>query len=347
MRSWRFVSRASCRGTWRGSVVTLAASGGLIALTAVINRAGRPLPPDVTAWRLPLIGIALWGLALATRRFGPGLGRLLENPSHGRLYHAVPHAGVAALALVLLRGAVSVGMPDPSRALGVVQPLLVLGAALLVMLLAYSFRTVRLAHVGLLVGLPGAALWAARESLLGPGLVALVPPDGQWVRAAAALAASWPLNWLQPEAWLSQGDTLFLLWQRAFAGIAAAGLVYAGAVFGFAHEPLRQALRTWAVRAVGLVFAAALFQPGLTSAGLALATGVVLFLGGGRSQGRGVVGVGILLLVHALAHQSTLLEAWPGPVLALVGLAVVTLAPWVARRRGLPEGATRGRALAA
>lgn len=339
-----FVSRGFVTWRLRGSVFTLAAGGGFIALTAVLNRAGRPLPPDVSAWRLPLIGIALWGLALATRRFGPALGRLLENPSHGRDYHFVPHLGVAALAVVLVKSAVAVGMPDPSRALGVVPPLLLLGAALLALLLAYSFRSVLIARVGLLLGLPGAALLAARESLLGPSLVALVPPDGQWVRAVAVLASAEPLSWLQPEAWLSPGDTLFLLWQRAFAGIAAAGLAYAAAVFGARQEPLRGALRGTSVLAVWLVLAAAFFQPGLMAAGLVFATGVVLFAGGARGQGRSVLGVGVLLLVHAQAHRAPFLEAWPGPVLALVGLAVVVLAPWLARRRGVDPSVPRLRA---
>ncbi|MFP2913673.1 hypothetical protein ACLESD_53565, partial [Pyxidicoccus sp. 3LFB2] len=40
-----FVSRGFVAWRLRGSVVTLAVGGGLIALTAVLNRAGRPLPP--------------------------------------------------------------------------------------------------------------------------------------------------------------------------------------------------------------------------------------------------------------------------------------------------------------
>jgi len=338
-----FVSRGFVAWRLRGSVVTLALGGGGIALTAVVNRAGRPLPPDVSAWRLPLIGLVLWGLALATRRFGPVLGRLLENPSQGRLYPAVPHAGVAALAAVLVKSALGVGAPDPSRALGVVPPLTLLGAALLSLLLAFSFRSVLVARLGLLLGVPGAALLAARQDLLGPGLVALIPPDGRWVPTEAVLASSQALDWLQPEAWLVPGDTLFLLWQRAFAGVAAAGLVYAGAVLGVRHEPLQRALRQGAILAVALVCAAAFFQPGLPAAGLAFVTGALLFLGGARVAGRGGLGVSVLLLVHAQAHQVSVLEAWPGPVLAMVGLAVVGLGPWVAKRRGVDPSVTRVR----
>jgi hypothetical protein len=368
-----FLTRGFVAWRLRGSVVALATGGLLIVLTAIINRAGRPLPPDIVAWRMPLIGAGLWGLALVARRFGPWLGRKLENEPQGRLYHWVPHAGVAALVLVLVMGAVRVGVPDPTRALSVVPPLMPLGAALLAVLLSASFRSRNLLHLGLLLGLPGAALWAAQQALIGPQLTPMVPPDGQWVRAGA-LAASSTLHWLQSEAWMPPGATAFLLWQRAFAGIAAAGLVYAAValvqallaarlaflrrLLSWVPEELREAhaqsvdtfgvdllelLRRSAVVAVALVFAAAFFQPGLSSAALTFATGAVLFLGRARAQGRGVLGVGILLIVHAVAHQAPTVAAWPGPVLARVGLGAVALGAWVARRRGLDEGRVRVR----
>ncbi|WP_404364137.1 hypothetical protein ACIHQR_28680 [Corallococcus coralloides] len=359
-----FVSRGFVAFHLRGSVVTLAVSGGFIALTGVVNRAGRPLPPDVSAWRLPLIGIALWALALVLRRVGPWVAQRLENPRHGPLYHAVPHLGVAVLAVLLLRSAVVVGLPGPSRALGLVPPLLVLGPALLTVLLAASFRSRVLAHGGLLLGLPGAALWAAQQSLLGSPLVALRPPDGQWIRATAAHLISPSLSGLHPAAWMPPGSTHFLLWQQAFAGIAAAGLVYAvfavavarvdaGRAFfrrllslGTDDRPgtFLQALSRETLTAVVLVAGAAFFQPGVLAADLVLATGAVLFVGGARARGRGLVGLGLLLLVHALAHLTPHLEPWPGPTLALLGLGVVVVAPWLAKRRGLDEGRTRLRA---
>ncbi len=119
------------------------------------------------------------------------------------------------------------------------------------------------------------------------------------------------------------GATLFLLWQRAFAGIAAAGLVYAaaalvqvrvGARLAFlrrllslvpeearqAHAlsldsfraGLLQALRGWAFTAAALVFLAAFFQPGLSSAVLTVPWVLALYLGGTRTEGRVVVGAG-------------------------------------------------------
>lgn len=333
-----FVSRGFEAWHLRGSVVTLASLGGLIALTALLNRAGRTSPPDVAALRTTLIGIGLWGVALATRRFGPWVAGLLEKPRHGKFYHWVPHLGVAVLACVLLKGALLVGMPRPSRALALIPPLMLLGPAVLMLLLAVSARSVRLASVGLWLGMPGAALWAARQSLLGPRLMHSELSDGMWVRVGAE-----SLHWFDKGAWLAPGDTVFLLWQRAFAGIAAAGLVYAVASVRGLPESFQRLLRLHSVISVGVVFLAALFQPGLTAAGLVCATGLVLFFGGAKAQGRGVLGASILLLVHALAHRVDIFEVWPGPVLALVGLAVVTLGPWIVRRRGLPESAARMR----
>lgn len=369
-----FFSRGFVAWRLRGSVVALAAGGLLIVLTAVINRAGRPLPPDVVALRMPLIGAGLWALALVARRFGPWLARKLENEPQGRFYHWVPHAGVVALIAVLLMGAYRVALPlYPSRALAMVPPLMPLGAAMLSVLLVGSFRSRYLVHQGLVLGLIGAALVSAQQAVLGPQMVALMPPDGQWIRAeAAALATGFSVGWTDPQAWMPPGATVFLLWQRAFAGISAAALVYAAAAAGVARAgarltflrrllssvpeaqhaeqvrslesfsaDLRQILQQWAVWAVALVTVAAFFQPGLTSAELTLVTGVLLFLGWAHGKGRITVGLGLLLIVHALAHRERWFPAWPGPVLALVGLAVVALAPRIVRWRGRDEAQHR------
>ncbi|WP_224367405.1 hypothetical protein [Hyalangium versicolor] len=357
-----FFTRGFTAFRLRGSVVALAAGGLLITLASIINRAGRPLPPDIVAWRLPIIGVGLWGFALVARRFGPWLGRRLENESHGRLYHWVPHAGVAALAGVLVTGAASVGAPSLSRALGVVPPLMLLGPAVLSLLLAASFRARSVVHVGLLLGLAGAALWAAQQALVGPSLTALAPPNAQWVRTDAI--GYFHGGWLDPQAWVPPGVSPFLVWQRGFAGIAAAGLAYAGVALVQVHlrarfvflrrllswvpeelreahahslgsftDSLGQSLRDWATTASVLVFAAAFFLPGISSALLVLATGPVLFLARARRQAQGILGAGILLVVHALAHRAENFEVWPGPVLALLALATVSAGSWIARRR--------------
>ncbi|XXF74956.1 hypothetical protein P2318_17950 [Myxococcaceae bacterium GXIMD 01537] len=360
-----FFSRGFVALRLRGSVLMLGLAGGLIALTAVLNRVGRPLPPEVVALRLPLIGVALWGFALLARRFGPWLaGRLEKDPRHGRLYHFVPHAGVAALSLLLAVDAVLVGLPDISRALTVVPPLMPLGAAVLALLLARSFRSRRLTRAAWVLGLPGAALWAAQHSLLGPALVAMDPPGGRWVRAEA-LEASLSLGWLQPEAWLPAGETVFLLWQRAFAGVAVAGFVYAVAalVLSFGgerlarlrrflnpeaedrfHERFVWELRDGTVYVALLVGCAAFFQPGLPAAQWVFASGLVLLVGGAASWGRVVLGLSPLLIIHAVAHRSALVGSWAGPSLALVGVAVGVLVPEIARRRGRDEGVARVRA---
>ena len=360
-----FLTRGFVTWRMRGSVGVLALAGLFIAFTAILNRAGRPLPPDVSAFRLPLIGTGLWLLALATRRIGPWLGRRLENERHGRVYHLVPHAGVAALAVVLSVGAWNAGGPLLSRALTVVPPLMPLGAGLLAMLLAFSFRAPGLARLGLLLGLPGAALWAVHRAVLGHELVATLPPGGQWVRAEY-LEAARSTHWLAAEAWLASSETVDLLWYRAFMGIAAAGLAYAGVALALtvvgarvrrvqhflfgesASDPfgprLLQALHGWSGNAAGLVFAAAFFQPGLEAAVLILGAGLLLLASRARPQGRLVPGLGLLLLIHAVAHLEPTVGAWPGPVLALVGLGVVALSPWLARRLGRDEAQARARA---
>jgi hypothetical protein len=359
-----FLSRGFVAWRLRGAVGTLAVGGLLIALTAGLNRVGRPLPPDVLALRLPLIGVGVWLLALATRRFGPWLSRLLENESQGRLYHLVPHAGVAALGVLLAVDTWLFGGPQLTRALTVVPPLLPLGAALLMLLLAFSFRAAGLAHLGLLLGLQGAMLWAVHRTVLGHALVSLAPPNGQWVRAES-LEAARNLGWLARDAWLPSGETRPELWYRAFTGIAAAGLAYAGAGLALVlvsvrlafvraflssesnsfGQDFRQALHLWSGRAAWLVFMAAFFQPGLEAAVLTFVCGLLLLLSvGSRAQGRLVPGMGLLLIIHALAHREPLLGVWPGPVFALVGLGVVALSPWVARWRGRDESAVRARA---
>jgi hypothetical protein len=351
--------------TWhlRGAVATLAVAGLLIALTAGLNRVGRPRSPDVLALLLPLTGVGLWLLALVARRFGPWLARRLENERQGRLYHLVPHAGVAALGALLAVEPWIVGGPLLSRALTVVPPLMPLGAALLALLLAFSFRVPGLVRLGLLLGLPGAALWAVHRTVLGHALVAFSPPGGQWLRAGF-LETAQSLGWLASEAWLAAGETVPQLWYRAFAGIAAAGLVYAvaGLVLSrlgerldllralLGDEPdafgqrLTQELHRGSGIAAGLVFTAAFFQPGLEAAVLTLVSGLLLVAGRAKDAARLVPGMGLLLVIHALAHREPTLGTWPGPVLALVGLLVVALSPRVARWRGRDGGAVRARA---
>lgn len=376
-RSWVMLAGAMLSGsavlafgtrgfvTWRmrGSVGTLAAAGLFIALIAVLNRTGRPLPPDVVALKLPFIGVGLWLLALATRRFGPWLGRLLENERHGHAYHFVPHAGVAALGALLAVEGWVVGGPILSRALTVVPPLMFLGAALLAVLLAFSFRAPGFANMGLLLGLPGAALWAVHGTVLGHALVAAAPPGSQWVRTEFLRVAQ-SIDWLVLEAWLASGETVSSLWYRAFTGLAAAGFAYAavglvlaqvGARLDFLRtllsgesdafgQKLTRALHEWSGLVALLVYLAAFVQPGLEAAVLTLGTGLLLLAARARPLGRVIPGLGLLLVIHALAHREPTVGAWPGPVLALVTLGVVTLSPWVARWRGIDASKARARA---
>ncbi|EPX57258.1 hypothetical protein D187_007012 [Cystobacter fuscus DSM 2262] len=341
-----FLSRGFVTWRLRGSVGTLAAVGLFIALTAVLNRLGRPLPPDVVALKLTCIGGGLWLLALATRRFGPALGLLLENERHGPLYQYVPFAGVAVLGLVLAGNPLHMGGPVLTRALTVVPPLFPLGAALLALLLATAFESRPLVKAALLLGLPGAALWAVQGTPLGHALVAMDPPGGRWIRADT-LELTRDLSWLARGAWLKSGETIASVWYRAFGGIAAAGFVYAGVgqvLTGVEARhrflpSLANLFQRWAGIAAGLVFVAAFFQPGLEAAVLTLGAGLLLLSASrARALGRLVCAGGLLLLVHALAHREPRFAVWPGPVLAFVGLLAVFLSPHVARwRKHNPE----------
>ncbi|WNG27657.1 hypothetical protein F0U62_29230 [Cystobacter fuscus] len=341
-----FLSRGFVMWRLRGSVGTLAAVGLFIALTAVLNRLGRPLPPDVVALKLTCIGGGLWGLALATRRFGPALGLLLENERQGPLYQYVPFAGVAVLGVLLAGDPFLVGGPVLSRAMTVVPPLFPLGAALLALLLATAFESRLLVKAALLLGLPGAALWAVQGTPLGHALVAMDPPGGRWIRADT-LELARNLSWLVQGAWLKSGETVASVWYRAFGGIAAAGFVYAGVGQVLTRVEARHRFlpsvtnlfQRWAGTAAELVFLAAFLQPGLEAAVLTLGAGLLLLsTSRARTLGRLVCGGGLLLLVHALAHRAPQFAVWPGPVLALVGLLVVLLSPHVARwRKHEPE----------
>ncbi|MBJ6765904.1 hypothetical protein JGU66_34550 [Myxococcaceae bacterium JPH2] len=357
-----FVSRGFVSYAVRGSVATLAMVAGFIALTALVLRAGRPLSPDIAAWRQSWGGMGLWGVALATRRWGPALARRLENPTHGPLYHGVPHAGVAVLGLVLLQSAARLAYPDPTRALALVPPLLLLGPAVLSMLLAVSFRAVGLARASLWLGLPGAALWCAQGSLGRGPLMMFAPPGGQWATVSVA-ASDGMWGWLKPWTWLAPGATPEELWLRAFIGVSLAGLAYAGVAVVVAHVnswrhvlarvlaprmavlpgPILGVLREASLIAVVLVALAAFFQPGLGSASVVFLTGAALLVGLAARAGRTVLGLGLVLLVHAQAHRAEFFGSWPGPVLVLLALAVVGGGPWLARRRGATESETRVR----
>src|SRR5439155_24881195 len=93
------------------------------------------------ARNLSLIGVALWLVARGCVRVGPWLEARLGAPAgEGARYDRVPHAGVLALASLLVIDAYLLFPAPPYRGLSVVPPLMLLGPALLALLLGRSWR---------------------------------------------------------------------------------------------------------------------------------------------------------------------------------------------------------------
>lgn len=338
----------------RGHVATLAVGLVVIALAAVANRLGRPLPPAVVGWKITVGIAAVWLLACGLARVGPRIGAALGRPDHGRLYAWVPLSGVIGLGALLLLDAFLVGAPTPTRALAVVPPLFLFGAALAMVLVARSAREPSLLYAGLVTALGGAALAVAQRGVLGVALVPLDPPGGRWVPEATATDAA--RDWLDPGRFLV--GTELALWQRAFEGLALATVTFAALLLLVRSDVVARVLRR--------VF----FSPTSTlvesvqDAHVARALGTAVLVG----SGIGVVGlanpatwssspmVAVLLATFAAttalaahAWRVSVLAAAPPLVLALAGLAGVAFVGDAADLTALfgREGALAACALAA
>jgi hypothetical protein len=336
----------------RGSVTTLALGGVAIGLVSVANRVGRPLAPAVIGQRLSIVVVLVWLVSRALVAWGPKLGRALGRPDEGPRYHAVPHAGVAALGLLLLVDAALVGTPTWTRALATTPPLLLVGGAAGALLLYRSFGREPLAHLGLLALLGAAALAAAQRSVVGPDLVPLDPPGGRWVPRATADAAA--RDWLDPSRFLGDPGAWFGLWARAWLGLASAALALALLLLATTRVPaVARALRAGLFarpeaeapglpRALGVaVFAAALplafglaSLPSLAGAGVFFAAGLLSALATAPRLRAAALALAAPVLVHALAQRGAVVPFWAGPALAALALAAVLLGRRVSARRG-------------
>jgi hypothetical protein len=336
----------------RGSVMTLLLAGVAIGLAAVANRIGRPLPPEVVGVRIPLILAGVWFVARAFVQWGPRLGEALDRPQDGPRYHMVPHAGVAALVLLLLADAYLVGAPTWTRALAVTPPLFFVGAAVGLLLLARSFGRESLLHAAFLSTLAASALGFAQRAIRGPSLVPLLPPGGRWVPAANVEMAR--VDWLDPARFLSSGDTEALLWDRAWLGLSVAALglgalLAASTRLPALSRPLRALVLPAAdadedaigrallvsilVAAILLVFGLA-WQPRVPSA-VAFFVAAALAAATALPSYRAVALVlAAPVLVHALAHRGAIVPDWGGPAMAGLALAAVLGGRVLSERRG-------------
>jgi len=318
-----FFTRAFASARARGHFVTWCIAGGFVVLAALANRLGRPLPPQVVGLRFAFIVPALWLFAVALRAWGPRLSKWLENDGQGRLYHWVPHAGVAALGLLCAVEGVIVGGPDPSLFLVTAPPLLFVAAALACVLLARSFSLALLLSAGLGTLVAAAACAGAQQALLGPEL------------AQAGLGAAWLLTTPVPP--------LALVWEHAAGGVAVLSLSYAVLAAlaslpsprellakwalgteGLAARPVPgRLLAAWSERAGFLVFAAALMQPRLFAAVLVTLAALALRFAGEKRAAARMALLGGSALHAALAVTSGVVPLWAGPLLAAAGVLVV------------------------
>lgn len=335
----------------RGSVFTLSLGGVVIALAGVANRIGRPLAPAVVGLRLSIVVVLVWLVARAFVAAGPRVAGALGRSEQGSRYHFVPHAGVAALALLLLVDAWLVGAPTATRALAVVPPLMLVGGGLGALLLYRSFGYEPLAHVGLLSLLGASTLAAAQRALVGPELVPLDSPGGRWVPVQTADAAAF--DWLDPTRFLLEGDDGRLLWGRGWLGLAGAALFFAAALAAMTRAPafaraLRGALARpepdepaikRALAATGLV-AALLLAPGLATlptlppAALFFAAAALSALATSPSFRAIPLVLAAPTLAHALAQSGDVVPAWAGPLIAVLALAAVVIGRSLSAHRG-------------
>ena len=326
-----FVAPTLDRPRARGALVTLAVVGLTGVVLALANRLGRPLSPDVTALRLSIVVVVLYGVSELLGRHGERLGGWLGDVESGRRYHWLATAGLLALTVVLLLDAQHLAIGS----LAVLAPpaMFVLGAALGCVLLARRTRQAAFLHAALTLWPLGVALAMAKGSLLGGPYTRLA--DQSWI--AALPTDPWSLVMqLRTEAW-----------QRALFGMTAAGT--AMALLTHAGSPVRSVsswlldeddkatadllprlLRLWAALTVVVGAVAALWLAGRPASAAMIATGALLALGPWRAVGALLAGTGTVLLLHTQAFASATLPAWTGP--ALAGLALVVLAALAARK---------------
>lgn len=353
-----FVSRGLDVISARGNAATLAAGGLVIAITAVAYRIGRPLPPAVVGLRISLVVVGVWLVARVFVARGPKLAAALGRPSHGPLYAYVPHAGVVALTALLAIDALLVGAPTSSRALALVPPLLLVGAAVGAALSYRSHRVSPFLHVSLALAFGAAWLVGAQRRIVGPELVPLDLPGGRWVppAARASLAGSEPWagpRWLDPSVYLQAGDDVLAVWDRGatggalFVAAVALSLVVITRAQRDPDDRLTRPLLTWSAVATAAVALALAAQPSPVAAAVLLAAGCVALAA--RASDLRVLPLAIAAptAVHAAAHAAALAGSsrlsafgallapeWAGPLFGALGLGVVCAGVYVSRSRG-------------
>ncbi len=337
----------------RGHVVTFALIGVAIVLTALANRIGRPLPPEVVARNLTIVAVFVWIVARLFVRYGPRLGQALERPSHGELYHYIPHTGVGALGLLLAIDAWAVGSPLISRGLAVVPPLFLFGSGLAFFLLYRSSRWVPFLSFGLGSWLGFSALVGSQKAILGPHLTPLTPPGSRWVLTLVADRAQ--RDWLEPTLFLLPDDNEVLQRIRALVGLsifvlACAGLLaamtrvasvqrfIAAGLLGTADEndekSVKLSIEAWAGVGAFLLMLQLTMWPAIWPSLILVAAGVLAIFAESVLLRTSLPIFGASLLVHSAAHLGAKVPNWGGPAMAGLSLGAVFGGIYLSRRKG-------------
>lgn len=162
-----FLGPGAARWGARGHPLTLALIFGGAVVLALVNRAGRPLPPPDQALRYTLVGVALFAAGRTLQGRFAGWSAALGRPEGGNGWSRVIDASVLALAsLLVIKGVLTgFGLFTP--------PMFAAGAGLLLALLATGAERTFLAY-------------AAAPLLALGAFLALYPVDMDTMSAALA-----------------------------------------------------------------------------------------------------------------------------------------------------------------
>lgn len=343
-----FLTTSHERFSFRAREATLWAAAAVVAFVAVVNRIGRPLPPRVVGRNLTLILVAVWVVAVALHRYGPKLAEWLGKKAEGYRYHRVPHAGVIALGALLLFDALSIGGPTLLRFLVVTPPTFLLGPAIAAFLLSRSLRLPALVIVPFILLVPFCGLVVSERSVLGPELVSLMPPGGQWVPMSSA-GSGGDIDWLA--SWRYDGGNERAVYQAFELGCvwAVCAIVALSLVLRFrpelsllilsvllpGHEK-NEGVRSLAISSLQILSVAALLLL-ILAAGVVSSPLVALF-GAAASVAlvvrpimRPFYALASLVLpwiIHSLAQRQAKIPSLVGPALMLGAAGLIAIAAW-------------------
>lgn len=334
-----FFTRALNSFRLRGSVVSLSLVFIFIGLTAVANRIGRPLPPQVVGVNLTLGIIALWIFSRLLFYKGQPISNWLDNPEHGKFYQFVPLAAMCVLGLVLVLDIFLIQPTNLIRFLYVTPPTFFLGAGLAALLFFQSTRLYFSLFISLFFIAMTFGLGFSQESLRGISLTPLDLPGSRWVPLVTEHLTRTG-DWLDPALFLPREIQRITLISRFVTGIATTCLFYA-VISGYLEKGiLRKILEKifqnvehfiqiqsifsiWTFICFGFICLVAYQYAFIPTGVLSILAGGLLVLSGQTRQGNFIVGVSLLLIIHGIAHATSIYPDWTGLLLSTIALVLV------------------------